>query len=705
MKRYLRMLAGGFAALFAAAGLAGCSGTSQSQSGVAPVSQTTGGYVEEDISPDHNYNVGLFAVGDTLHAFTVENPAGSILDQTAYWYAMGPDGQWQEQTDSGFVDLAAQVGDCYFALPQAWLTEQGELYWKVTAVRDDANREGETFYFAVKDGKASQLETPPPGEVALAFDDSTQGMAVCGDVFLTVDSSAVLRAWDAGQKPAQLTLPDWNFSCRLLAGNAEGYYVYNDNGQIQHYILGGTTTETVLDGGRYSLTAPGLSVQQAAVGADDTLYVQMAGTDMTDGSSTLYRYRWDPDLPAPSGGTVTVFSLYENATVEAAANALQKSAGITVEYTYALEENMDDMQNTLVGSREDALTQLNAQLLAGAGPDVLILDDMPVDSLVEKGVLADISQAVSTQDLLPNLAGIWRQGDAVYALPARCFPLLLGSDAETLATIPDAETLAQQLAAEPDLSLEQATPPAQLPVLAYYNTVQLFDTFYPLYADEIWQDGALNEPAYRQFLEMLGEIVVGGGARLRSSADFTRLTGTYYHPQTGTGSCYTNYECRAFCEPVFSLETVGMDIFYHSSLSSGAVSPVGEVKALTTAAGRSCIQPSCIAAVNAAAENKQQAMQFVQTLFSEEVQKQTTVDGVPVLRTAIQSQWDYGFSEYGAESGTDIVQVLEGMKPSLPSTQLRAAAGQGAGEYLAGGSLDEAVNTARQAAELWLAEQ
>ena len=127
--------------------------------------------------------------------------------------------------------------------------------------------------------------------------------------------------------------------------------------------------------------------------------------------------------------------------------------------------------------------------------------------------------------------------------------------------------------------------------------------------------------------------------------------------------------------------------------------------ALPPAAGRSCIQPSCTAAVNAAAENKQQAMQFVQTLFSEEVQKQTTVDGVPVLRTAIQSQWDYGFSEYGAESGTDIVQVLEGMKPSLPSTQLRAAAGQGAGEYLAGGSLDEAVNTARQAAELWLAEQ
>ena len=151
MKRYLRMLAGGFAALFAAAGLAGCSGTSQSQSGVAPVSQTTGGYVEEDISPDHNYNVGLFAVGDTLHAFTVENPAGSILDQTAHWYAMGPDGQWQEQTDSGFVDLAAQVGDCYFALPQAWLTEQGELYWKVTAVRDDANREGETYtYLALK---------------------------------------------------------------------------------------------------------------------------------------------------------------------------------------------------------------------------------------------------------------------------------------------------------------------------------------------------------------------------------------------------------------------------------------------------------------------------------------------------------------------------------------------------------------------------
>jgi ABC-type glycerol-3-phosphate transport system substrate-binding protein len=43
---------------------------------------------------------------------------------------------------------------------------------------------------------------------------------------------------------------------------------------------------------------------------------------------------------------------------------------------------------------EDALKTLSTDILAGNGPDVLILDGMPVDSYVEKGILIDISDVV-----------------------------------------------------------------------------------------------------------------------------------------------------------------------------------------------------------------------------------------------------------------------------------------------------------------------
>ena len=64
-----------------------------------------------------------------------------------------------------------------------------------------------------------------------------------------------------------------------------------------------------------------------------------------------------------------------------------------------------------------------------------------------------------------------------------------------------------------------------------------------------------------------------------------------------------------------------------------------------------------------------------------------------------------GFAQYGTATNTDIVAVLEDMEPNLPSTVLRSAVGAGAQKYLDGASLDEAVETARQGAALWLAEQ
>ena len=78
---------------------------------------------------------------------------------------------------------------------------------------------------------------------------------------------------------------------------------------------------------------------------------------------------------------------------------------------------------------------------------------------------------------------------------------------------------------------------------------------------------------------------------------------------------------------------------------------------------------------------------------------------MPVLKSAVLSQWEEGFAQYGTSTSTDIVAVLEGMDPNVPSTVLRRAVGAGAQQYLDGASLDEAVETARQESALWLAEQ
>ncbi len=695
MKKRNRILAGALAALFATS-LGGC--TADSSSASAPQVQTTGGYVEEDASPDKNYNVGLYAVGDTLHAFTVENAAAPLAQQTAHWYTMGPDGQWQERSGSGFEQLAAQVGEG-IAYPTAYVTQEGELYWSVTTIDESAERESETSFFAVRDGTAKQIETMPAGEAELTFREGNTALAACGDTLFVMDSSMALTAYDRAGAPAQLSVPELDGS-RLLCGTENGYYVLDAENQICHYTPGGTTAEAVLDGSRYGLTDPGMFVQSAAATSNETLYFQMSDGNMRSGNNRLLRYRWDAQLTAPAGGTLTVFSLYRSDTVEAAVNAFQKATGSAVTYTYALEESVEGGWATVSGNRSDALTQLNTQLLAGAGPDVLIVDDMPVDSLIEKGLLADLSGKVSTEGLLANLAGLWQMDEGLYAVPVRCFPTLIGADAETLAAIDNAGTLAKLLSEEENLVEDWQN--GNIPLLSYNTTVQLFDTFYPVYAGAIWRGGALNEDACRNFYELLAQIRSGGGRELKNTAPFDQPGGSYYHPQNGTLSGLINRTCRAFCGPVFAMNSLGSDFYY--AYGEGAAN-AGEVKAFASASGATSIQPACAAAVSASSQNSEGAVQFVQTLLSEEVQRQTANDGVPVLKSAILSQWEAGFAEYGTETSTDIVAVLEEMDPSVPSTILRNAAGAGAQKIFDGASLDEAVETARQGAALWLAEQ
>lgn len=707
MKKLLRIVSGIFAVVLAAGVITGCSSRSgESVPTAEPVpNAAAGGYVEEDISPDQNYNVGLFVVGDTLNAFTVENPATSLSQQKAHWYTMGPDAQWQEQTGTGFEEMAGQVGEG-ISYPTAYLTQEGKLYWSVVTITNETTRESQQSYFAVEEGKAEKIDALPEGEVAVKFDPGTNTLAVCGDTLLIGNTSAQLQAQDKTGAPVEMSLPELPQGGRLIAGNAQGYYILDGKNQIFHYTLGGTTAELVLDGGKFALSDPGYFVQSGAVGQDETLYFQIGDGNMASGNNRLLRYRWDSTLTTQTGGELTVFSLYRSDTVEAAINVYQKETGAQVSYTYALDETVENGTAVVDGSREDALTQLNTQLLAGSGPDVLILDDMPVDSFIEKGLLADLSDKVNTDGLLANMADVWKTQEGLFALPARCFPHLMGGAADTLAALDSAETLAGKLAQEPTIDAngyDWKTDP--LPLVSYYNTVQLFDTFYPVYAQKIWENGELDETACTELYTLLGQIRSGGGSSLGNTRPFHEQDGTYYHPQNGTSSNFTNAACQVFCESVYNLTGMGGNFYYHATLGEQKGENAGEVKALKTADGATSIRPSCVAGVNVSSRNQENAFGFLQTLLSQQVQEQSTYDGVPVLKTAILVQWEESFAENGTKTNTDIVSVLEGMEPNTLSTLLRNAVGQGAQLYLDGGSMEQALEEARQAASLWLAEQ
>lgn len=165
-------------------------------------------------------------------------------------------------------------------------------------------------------------------------------------------------------------------------------------------------------------------------------------------------------------------------------------------------------------SAEDALRTLNTELVAGKGPDVLILDGMPLQSFIDKGVLAELSQVISADGLIPQVVDPMRTDGKLYAVPTRfTVPVLMGKP-ETLEGLDSLEALAaavqdgpEALAASGDINdIFKAVPEEQRPLLSFTTLRELFDQLYSVSAPAVVRDGTLNEAALRELFSVMQAV-------------------------------------------------------------------------------------------------------------------------------------------------------------------------------------------------------
>ncbi|MCI8723924.1 MAG: extracellular solute-binding protein [Ruminococcus sp.] len=82
----------------------------------------------------------------------------------------------------------------------------------------------------------------------------------------------------------------------------------------------------------------------------------------------------------------------------------------------------------------DAVRTLNTELMAGEGPDILILDGLPGDSYREKGILEDVTEIVEPEKekYFYNVISACNEGNTIYQIPTYFnVPVILG-DADVL---------------------------------------------------------------------------------------------------------------------------------------------------------------------------------------------------------------------------------------------------------------------------------
>lgn len=184
--------------------------------------------------------------------------------------------------------------------------------------------------------------------------------------------------------------------------------------------------------------------------------------------------------------------------------------------------------------KSDTIRSLNAELLNGNGADVLVLDGLPIESYIEKGVLEDLSDIITPMvkagELYPNIAESFTGSDgSVYQYPVRVgIPIIYG----------DGTAMSQMAAIGSLRAWQEANPDKALfPKTIYENILrQMICLYYPELAGK--DAGQLDTEKVRILLETAklagdasGSKVVfdesedGGRGRVYNAADTRGFTG------------------------------------------------------------------------------------------------------------------------------------------------------------------------------------
>ncbi len=439
----------------------------------------------------------------------------------------------------------------------------------------------------------------------------------------------------------------------VFGGGEDTVYLACEDGLYRH-ALGGSVVEQVIDGALSTFGDSTSTIYQVIPVSNGEFLAQF------DPSAGLVRYTWDETVPSMPEKELCIYSLEENSTIRQAATAYKKKRmDIYVRYQVGLEEESGM-------TREDAIKTLNARILAGEGPDVLVLSGLPVDAYKEKGTLLDLSgilEELSGGDgIFPNLLEASADDGAVYAMPACIRVPLLAGDREILSGAADLSSLASS--AE---RLREDCPSGG--IFGIYEEETMLRLFSMACASG-WrkEDGSLSEAAVREFYSQMNRIWQAEQAGARPE-EIERMQETDRElEEYGIDPVENKMEA---CSNVLNIPSG------YAKLAAGYVESIQlcldsvtsvlreeEAMGYISFEGQAygAFLPECPVGISARAVNSEDAKDFVRTLFSEETQRNLS-GGFPVNRAAFLGIFD--FMEENDSNGSMTLACADGTEKEL----------------------------------------
>lgn len=267
-------------------------------------------------------------------------------------------------------------------------------------------------------------------------------------------------------------------------------YIAGDKGLYRH-VVGGSAMEQIIDGNLSIFSNPSYVIEGMVALENNEFMALFSG-------GKIVHFVYDADIPTVPVRQLDVYSLEDNATVRQAINQYQTTnPEIYVKYEVGIEGG-----NSV--TREDALKSLNTKIMAGEGPDIFILDDMPVDSYIEKGVLRDLSPIFNNMsgedELFGNIVDAFRTGEGIYMMPCEVrLPAIVSRKSE-ITGIKNLSDIADVVE-----KLRKDHPEGDL--LKLYTEKGIMRMFSPV-CEPVWmtEDGAVDRERIAEFLQQTKRI-------------------------------------------------------------------------------------------------------------------------------------------------------------------------------------------------------
>lgn len=416
-----------------------------------------------------------------------------------------------------------------------------------------------------------------------------------------------------------------------LCNDGKNWYMVTEEG-IARMRIGDDSREVIMDGNMGAMGSPVNSSAGMVCKDEGEFYVlYMQWKTMT---FSLARYVYDKDVAAVPEHTLQVFGLLESDTIRQAIVGFQRdNPNVKVEFN-----------NSGKGAGEissDDIRTLNTELLGGKGADVLLLNGLPADAYIEKGILTDLTKILKKlmkeNAYLENIVKNTVQKDKkVYGIPVKFTVPIMFGDEQIEKALDSLDSLKAYLEKNPDARIFGVT-----------SKEYIRDFLFQMYQEElIKKNGSVDKTKMEQLLELSADIAENSKTEFFEEKNMESEQDTLF---ANPGDIYiTNHPDMVATDRVSNLSN--MVIPYE----------IAREKKFKVKVLKNYYIPEAIAGINSNTKQEDIAEEFLKYLFSEELQEAKLDDGFPVMRSALEAKKQEVNDEYATAYSMSVSGNIDG---------------------------------------------